>query len=301
MEFDNKFWNRIRHLIKLYHLNFLFDTIGKDFLSEDEIDFLEKNLGKTKLDVKRTPILDKIFAFGQIVEKIGHENANKITLKDLEDYLKGNVLYIKDKLNKIKAQAYLDVLSKQFQIEKDLRQQILNESNNPNFFISNIYKFIKEKFEDWSFLGNSISYVSETALNQGKASEIKLKSNDEDPLVYKVPVGDEKTCSNCKRAYLNSNGSPKIFRLSELEGNGTNIGLKPAEWKPTLGGIHNHCRCLLQYLEQIDNTTLDDYYFDEGKSRYILKDKTEEQKEAQRKVQRRSKVKIQIGDKNFEV
>lgn len=298
--FDFKFWNKIRNIIKLYHLNFLFDTIGKSYLSEEELDFLEKNLGKTKINEEKIPLLDKIFAFGQIAEKIGITNANKITKKDLEDYLKENKLKINKQLERIKSQAYLDVLGKQFQIEKDLRQQILNEQNkNEELKISDIYNFIKDKFEDWSFLKNSISYVSESALNQGKAEEIKAKSEEEDPIVYKVPIQDEKLCVNCRRAYLKSDGSPRLFRLSELEGNGTNIGKKTSEWLPTLGQLHINCRCLLQYLETPKGTSQKDYEWSEKKQRYILKEQV--LNDTNRKVQRKSKVKITIGEKVFEV
>lgn len=297
MVFDSKFWNKIRNVIKLYHLNFLFDTIGEDYLSEEEMDFLEKNLGKTKLNTKRTPLLDKIFAFGQIAEKIGVTNANKITKKDLEKWISENSSNVKDKLNKIKAQAYLDILGKQFKIEKDLRQQILNEQNKKEFKMSEIVDVIKGKFEDWSYLKDSISYVSESSLNKGKAEEIKNRSDENDPYVYKVPIRDEKLCPNCKKAYLNSDGTPKIFKLSELEENGSNIGLKPVEWKPTLSQLHPHCRCLLQYLDLLPNTTLNDYEF--NGSRYILNEKVVNNEK--RKVKRKSKVKITIGEKVFEV
>ena len=299
-KFDSVFWNRIKNIIKLYHLNFLYDTIGEDFLSEEEIDFLEKNLGKTKIDNKKIPLLDKIFAFGKIAEKIGVENANKLTKKDLELWIKENGEKIKKQLEKIKAQAYLDVLGKQFQIEKDLRQKILNESqNNKEIKPSIIYDYIKDKFEDWSYLKDSISYVSESALNQGKAQEIRDKSDENDPIVYKVPIQDEKLCSNCRKAYLNSDGTPRLFRLSELEANGTNIGRKVADWKPTLGQLHPSCRCLLQYFETVNGTNVSDYQWSEDNQRYILKEKV--LNDDSRKVKRRAKVKITIGEKNFEV
>lgn len=299
---NNSFWNKIKTLIKLYHLNFLFDVVGSDFLSEDEMTFLEDNLGKTKLDFTKIPLLDKIFAFGQIVQKVGFENANKITKKDLESWLKENKVKVNTQLEKIKAQAYLDVLSKQFQIEKDLRQGILNESNKEEFKMSDIVDYIKGKFEDWSYLKQSIAYVSESALNEGKVEEIKSqagKEGESDPIVYKVPIQDEKLCPNCRKAYLNSDGNPRLFRLSELVANGTNIGKKPNAWLPTLGMMHPHCRCLLQYFEELPNTSKSDYEFDESKQRYILKEKV--LSDSQRKVQRKSKVKITIGDKNFEV
>lgn len=295
---NNSFWNQIKTLIKLYHLNFLFDVVGSDFLSEDELTFLEDNLGKSKLNYSNIPLLDKIFAFGQISQKIGLQNANKITKKDLEDWLKENKVKATNQLEKIKAQAYLDVLSKQFQIEKDLRQGILNESNKEEFKMSDVVDYIKGKFEDWSYLKQSISYVSESALNEGKAEEIKSQAGKEginDPIVYKVPIMDEKLCPNCRKAYLNSDGNPRLFKLSELAGNGTNIGKKPNAWLPTLGQMHPHCRCLLQYFEELPNTSKSDYEFDESKQRYILKAKKEH------KVQRRSKVVVFVGEKKFEV
>ena len=298
---NNSFWNKIKTLIKLYHLNFLFDTIGGDYLSEDEMNFLEDNLGKSKLDSSKIPLLDKIFAFGQVAQKIGLENANKITKKDLEDWLKENKVKVTAQLEKIKAQAYLDILSKQFQIEKDLRQGVLNEANKEDFKMSNIVDYIKSKFEDWAYLKNTINYVSESALNEGKVEEIKSqagKNGEDDALVYKVCIYDEKLCSHCRRAYCNSDGSPKLFRLSELAANGTNIGRKPNEWLPTLPALHVNCRCLLQYFEELPGTKRSDYEFNEEKQRYILK---ETDLNKTRKVERKSRVKIDIGSKHFEV
>ena len=106
-------------------------------------------------------------------------------------------------------------------------------------------------------------------------------------------------CPHCRKLYLNTDGTPKLFKLSELEANGTNIGLKPSEWKATISQAHPRCRCLLQYFEDIPNTKIEDFEFDESKSRYILKEDVI--KDENRKVQRKSKVKITIGEKEFEV
>ena len=65
--------------------------------------------------------------------------------------------------------------------------------------MSDIVDYIKGlKFEDWSYLKQSIAYVSESALNEGKVEEIKLPSRLKEwrwPIVYKVPIQDEKTLS----------------------------------------------------------------------------------------------------------
>ena len=51
-------------------------------------------------------------------------------------------------------------------------------------------------------------------------------------------------------------------------------------------------------MEQIPGTTLSDYEFNEEKQRYILKEKDLDKT---RKVERKSRVKIDIGSKHFEV
>ena len=163
--------------------------------------------------------------------------------------------------------------------------------------MSSIVDYIKDKFE----LFKNISYVSESALNEGKVEEIKAqagKEGESDPIVYKVPILDEKLCPSCRRAYLDSSGNPRLFKLSELVSNGTNIGRKQSDWLPVLSQMHPHCRCLLQYFEELPNTSRSDYEFDESKQRYILKQK--DLSDDSKKV-RRSKVHIQVGDKHFDV
>ena len=302
--FGVDFWNKIKNTIKVFHLNFLFNTIGFSYLSKDEIKFLEEEMGKDHLDYKAIPLLDKIFILGQISQKLGMTNTNKLNIDDFNKFInqqnssKYNIKPSTKELDKIKKQTYLDILGKQFLIEKDIRQFILNEeSNNKKINLSNLTDNIKEKFSNWSYLDKSISYLSESAFNEGKAVEIKEESDLSDPYVYKVPLGDEKTCEYCKSAYLNSDGSAKIFKLSQLQANGTNIGLKPEFWKPTLIVLHLNCRCVLQYLNLLKGTTINDYIWDYGTQRYILnKDIIKE-----RKVERKSKVKITIGTKIFEV
>ena len=62
------------------------------------------------------------------------------------------------------------------------------------------------------------------------------------PYVARVPGPD--ACKHCQRLFLNSEGYPIIFTAEELEENGTNKGRKSAEWRPTLGAMHPHCKCV---------------------------------------------------------
>ena len=52
-------------------------------------------------------------------------------------------------------------------------------------------------------------------------------------------------CEHCRRLYVGPDGQPRIFRLSQLERNGTNHGRKAREWLPVVGSVHPHCQCQL--------------------------------------------------------
>lgn len=93
-------------------------------------------------------------------------------------------------------------------------------------------------------------------IEEGKANAIAKLQPDEDPLVYKIPRSD--ACPYCKLLYLKDGTIPRVFRLSVLMANGTNIGRKPGrpstsgkgatEYKATLGAMHPWCKCELHYM-----------------------------------------------------
>ena len=61
--------------------------------------------------------------------------------------------------------------------------------------------------------------------------------------VAKVP--EPGACPSCLKHYTDDSGLPTIFDLSELRANGTNVGVKQPNWRPTLGPLHPWCRCSL--------------------------------------------------------
>lgn len=62
-----------------------------------------------------------------------------------------------------------------------------------------------------------------------------------DVMVAKRAMPD--ACKHCKRLHNGPDGHPRIFKLSELEANGTNVGRKAADWLPVVGTVHPHCQC----------------------------------------------------------
>jgi hypothetical protein len=81
------------------------------------------------------------------------------------------------------------------------------------------------------------------AKEEGKA--LSLARHGRDALVYKLPRPD--ACRFCKQLYL-KDGRPRIFKLSTLVKNGSNVSRKQKEWKPVIGVVHPACQCELHEL-----------------------------------------------------
>ncbi len=80
------------------------------------------------------------------------------------------------------------------------------------------------------------------AMQQGLTAGLIEREGDPDDInVAKQPAPD--ACPDCNRLHLTAGpGSPpKIFRLSELQANGTNVGKKRNAWKAVVGAVHPWC------------------------------------------------------------
>lgn len=114
------------------------------------------------------------------------------------------------------------------------------------------------------------------------------RSHGTEAKVYKTVY--ELACRHCIRLYLtNGIGSqPILFTVAELVANGSNIGRKVADWKAVVESTHPFCRCNLSYV-------MDGYKWNKEKKDFVPSS------DWKRKVERKSKVKINWGDKIIEV
>lgn len=101
--------------------------------------------------------------------------------------------------------------------------------------------------EDWSRdMGRLAATEMQFAMQEGQARSIAKRYDDpKDARVAKQPNPD--ACPDCIRLHLTAGAGspPRIFKLSELQANGTNVGRKRADWKPTVGPVHPWCGCEL--------------------------------------------------------
>ena len=95
--------------------------------------------------------------------------------------------------------------------------------------------------KDWSRDFDRIAVTElQRAHLEGQADAYRAEG---DPWVFKQPRPD--ACKDCKAHYLGPDGMPRLFRLSELSGLGSNVGRKKGAWAPSLEPLHPHCRCVL--------------------------------------------------------
>jgi len=126
-------------------------------------------------------------------------------------------------------------------------------------FASELHRTMEDKARDW----DRVAYYEITdAQKQGMAHAL-LEDGDVEKLVYKMPLPT--ACAQCKHAYLQPDGkTPRVFKLSQLIRNGSNIGRKPhpirggkvalrgrddgaATMKAVAGLMHPWCACLGVY------------------------------------------------------
>ena len=205
-------------------------------------------------------------------------------------YIKGMGTRIKDSLSSTisEEEMKIAVAEREREVETAIREE-LTEGVLKRKSVQSIVSSLGHRLDEWNRdWGRIVATEMENIFQIGIAQTI-MKEHGIHAKVYKdvFPGG----CRYCINAYTtNGIGSkPVIFDLSELIANGTNIGRKSKDWKAVLTNIHPFCRCMLRYVP-------DGYEWDDKTQSFEPK-KTDESK----RVQRKSKVKITVGTKHFEV
>jgi len=257
------------------------------------------------------PLFQQPFYFGRLTQILGDKNAKKLTYDDFLSYLtKGQYIPLnnieKVMLESAKQRSYSHIKGlgekqkdsvrnilnnedqrKRSKYEKTIREEVERGIKDRDS-LSNIANNISKRTGDWQRdMGRIIDTEMNTIMQEGRAAQVKREEGTE-AKVYKTvyPLA----CRHCIRLYLTQGigSKPKVFTLKELEANGTNINVKVADWKPTIGSTHPWCRCNLYRV-------FPGQVWDEEKEMFVYPEKTE------RKVEITKKDKITVGDKVFYV
>lgn len=208
------------------------------------------------------------FHFGLLSDALGKSESNKATFEDIKHYFEhGHHIPLtaseRSAIDSIKRQYLGDIRANNGRVFKDINSVIDKHDKNNRVAYEKVIRDeveksvlmkktseaiardLAKKTGDWSRnFKRIVDYISHQAFDEGRAAMIQERYGD-DALVYKDVY--EGACRYCIRAYLTAGigSEPKIFKLSTLKSNGTNIGRKPDEYKPVIGNHHPSCRCTL--------------------------------------------------------
>ena len=133
----------------------------------------------------------------------------------------------------------------------DALQNLDRDAGLDKYVKSNSVGKIKTELRDATKDGNRnwhrvATTETSNAIGIGSTDRIvsqNRKTPTSDIYVYRIVVEDAALCKYCRRFYQDSDGSPKVYKLSTLLGNGSNYGRKAFQWKPVTTATHPNERC----------------------------------------------------------
>lgn len=258
-------------------------VLGKEFLSDEDIALLESHqVDINNLMVYYPPYL-QAYIFGRMTISHDREQLKRYSYSDflrdvdkmkyapkpIERYMyniNANRAYshIKAQASRIKEKVSDDIVS--VDLSYSYKQRMKEEQDKADERLQNVVKeeinnkILQRKtaqeavtrigttMGNWDRdYGKIVETECQTIYNLGQADMIS-ESYGEDAMVYKQVYPG--ACRYCIKLFLTDGigSKPRIFTLSELLANGSNIGRKQCDWLPTVDAIHPWCRCDLRYL-----------------------------------------------------
>lgn len=315
MLFTEKDIKQILGIIDTAVAKMVAETLGKDYLTQADLTILKnRGVDLVKL-IPKFPSHYQAFLFGRVSAAIGTQASRSMSYTDFEKFLanmglfapttremafysiaaKKTYTHIKGLGERLKNDVRASIDAEEINYlaaqeaarqkgEEVLAKEIADgtlEKRTVQKITSNIANQMNDWQRDW---GRIVETECQDVYNMGQAQYMMTLAPD--PLVYfDVFPG---ACKHCIRLFLtNGVGSkPRVFKLSTLLANGTNYGVKVRDWKATIHPVHPFCRCDLRYLPQ-------GYEWNEETGRF------EPPKDYKPQVERKSKVKITIGNKEY--
>lgn len=304
--------HQLFEVIDFFHSFFIIENVGVSVLSDEDKRILKKN--GVRLDKYQTGDndLDLSFKFGILAQALGDNRSKSLTFDQFKQFLasgkfKPLTALEEAMLTSVKQQSYSDIkglgnkISKDFSnivIEANQKQRvkyetiIRDEAQNAvlnKLSVKELAIQLGKKTNDWSRdFGRISDYIMHKAFSEGNvAGMIQANHGDIKGIIVYFDVFDG-ACKQCQSLFLHGGqlgGAPIEFTLEEILNNGSNIGRKQVDWKPTVPPIHPWCRC--QIVAKPKNMQ-----WDNDKRRYVVVRNTYG-------VERKSKVKITLNNKQI--
>jgi hypothetical protein len=251
----------IRQIIEDHHDAFSVNTIGPETVPPDVLARLQD---AGLVDVQVESIKDA-YVYGQLLAMMQSEKIANMSYAEFKQHLRRNPVPLSAaeihaiQMAQQNAGMYCRGLGNRVSnatggilIEADARlrartEGIIRDATAFNIArretISQLRSDLGWATGDWKRDWHRIAVTEkQNAMQQGVADHYRSEYGG-DVLVAKRAMPD--ACKHCKRLHNGPDGQPRIFKLRDLENNGTNVGRRAADWLPVVGTVHPNCQCQL--------------------------------------------------------
>lgn len=303
--------NQISELLQtvnIYSASFLATTIGTDILTDAD-KLVLKNAGFSTSSIDNASTNAALaFKFGMLSMALGDNVAKSMNYDQFKKHVSSGKFFPLNKveqssLERIKYQIANETRRLTGNMQRDIEQKLVVIDKGRPVHSVGVLSAAQKAIEDrksvaqlagelgkltgqWDRdMGRISDYVLHDAFNEGRVAQINKGSGK---VYFDVYSG---ACKHCIRLYLTGGigSEPIIFNIDTLRNNGSNVGVKQINWKATIGPIHPWCRCTAT--EVPDGMVWDP----------VTRSFTKPDPKWERKVQRKSKVRVTIGDEITEL
>lgn len=260
--------NQIEELLQIIEYHFLFSisiNFGTSLLNKEDLSNLDAFGFDSKKLFLNTSNYDKMYILGRLTSMLSDKQIHTLNYEDILKYVKTGqyipltpseksqleiarrqtYVHLKGLKEKAKGEFESTLLNNQKLSKQEYEQAIkegIEEGVIKRKSVSSIISELGHKTNRWDHdWGRIVETEMQNVFQMGRAEEMKKQEDGGDPDVYKSVFPG--ACRHCIRLYTtNGIGSqPIVFKLSQLEANGTNIGRRVAEWKSVVGSTHPYC------------------------------------------------------------
>ena len=211
------------------------------------------------------PSVEESYLYGQLLAQLNNPAVQKMSYAEFKRWIAKNPVpltaverdaikaaqfrageHCKGLGNRVDAQTGQILIEADAQLRAQMRDTIKTKTAE-NIARRETVKKLKSELgwatRDWARDWDRIAITEKHEAHQSGVKDNILKRYGGDAIVFKRPMPD--ACSHCKRLHIGPDGHPRLFKLADLEANGTNVGRKAADWLPVVGAVHPHCQCQL--------------------------------------------------------
>lgn len=122
--------------------------------------------------------------------------------------------------------------------------QIYEALQDKNIWKKNLRALLRDRVDNWEYRYRTIIGTElNRASNWGAMDAILHNNADQTPETISVYKQGNKpgagACKYCAKFwYMDDGVTPRVYKMSDLIANGSNIGKKAADWKPTIDSTH---------------------------------------------------------------